>query len=105
MKNAGITDTSQCVVCDGRLRNAVFCSICEKSSCSWACYLRHLAQHARRPRHPASYPGEPRQDDGPDSRAGREPSATRGPAWDVDPNANDLDKRNPLERGECSRNE
>jgi len=38
-------DASQCVLCGGRLRNAVFCPACGHSSCSWACYLRHLAQH------------------------------------------------------------
>jgi hypothetical protein len=105
MKNAGITETSQCTMCDGRLRNAVFCSICGESSCSWACYLRHVAQHARLAGHPASYPGEPRQDDRPDSRAGREPAAAGRPGWDVDPNAGDRADYNPLERGECCRHE
>ena len=57
MKNPRTTETSQCVSCGGRLRNAVFCSACGHSSCSWACHSRHLAQHSARPGRPASLPG------------------------------------------------
>jgi hypothetical protein len=38
-------DSSHCEVCGRRLRNAVFCSACGESLCSWECYTRHLAQH------------------------------------------------------------
>ena len=44
MKNPRTTETSQCVTCGGRLRNAVFCPICGHSSCSWAC--SHAAPRA-----------------------------------------------------------
>jgi hypothetical protein len=97
MNNACITDTSQCVVCQGRLRNAVFCSICGESSCSWACYLRHLAQHARLSGRPSTYNNEARWDDRHDSREAREPSAAVGPGWDVDPDASGLVNCNPPE--------
>jgi hypothetical protein len=63
MENPRTTETSQCVLCGGRLRNAVFCPVCGHSSCSWACYMRHLAQHSRRPGRPASYPSDARCDD------------------------------------------
>jgi hypothetical protein len=54
-------NTSQCVLCGGRLRNAVFCPACGRSSCSWACYLRHLAQHSRHPSHPSTYQSDARR--------------------------------------------
>ena len=99
MKNAYITDTSQCVVCDGRLRNAVFCSVCGESSCSWACYLRHLAQHTQHTRlagRAATYAGEARREDRQEARASWEPSAG-GRGRDIDSNANDLANCNPPE--------
>jgi hypothetical protein len=65
MKDPRTTETSQCVLCGGRLRNAVFCPTCGHSSCSWACYMRHLAQHSR-PGWPASYPSDSRRDERPD---------------------------------------
>jgi hypothetical protein len=66
MKNSRTTETSHCVTCGGRLRNAVFCSTCGHSSCSWACHSRHLAQHAARPGRPTSYQGDTRRDERPD---------------------------------------
>ena len=47
MKNSSMTDVSRCVMCRGRLRNAIFCPSCGKSSCSSACYMRHLGHHSR----------------------------------------------------------
>jgi len=65
MKDPRTTDkTSQCVLCGGHLRNAVFCPTCGHSACSWACHTRHLAQHAVRT---APYPGEHRRDERPDA--------------------------------------
>ena len=67
MKNSRINEASQCVSCGGRLRNAVFCSACGQSSCSWACHLQHLSrQHAVLTGRPASRPGESWRDDRPD---------------------------------------
>ncbi|MHB1556626.1 MAG: hypothetical protein ACYC61_03980 [Isosphaeraceae bacterium] len=63
MKNTRATDTSKCVLCGGRLRNAVFCPICGRSSCSWACSARHVAQHGIAP---AVYPGDATHDERPD---------------------------------------
>ena len=57
MKNPRTTESSQCVTCGGRLQNAVFCAVCGHSSCSWACSMRHLAQHSMRPGRPAPYQG------------------------------------------------
>ena len=65
MKNPMMTDASRCVLCDGRLRNAIFCPSCGESSCSWACYMRHLGQHSRMPGHSPSYSSDSRRDDGP----------------------------------------
>jgi hypothetical protein len=71
MKDLPTTETSQCVTCGGRLRNAVFCPVCGRSSCSWACYMQHLAQHPARPGGPASYPSDPRRDEQPDQAGGQ----------------------------------
>jgi hypothetical protein len=71
MKNSRTIDLSHCVSCGGRLRNAVFCSVCGHSSCSWTCHMRHLAQHAARPGRPALHPGEPWREDRPDPGGGQ----------------------------------
>jgi hypothetical protein len=71
MKNSRTDEASQCISCGGRLRNAVFCSACGHSSCSWACYLKHFSQHAARAGRPASHPGEPWRDDRPDQAGGQ----------------------------------
>jgi hypothetical protein len=64
---------SQCVLCGGRLRNAVFCPACGRSSCSWACSLRHLAEHSRHPARPSTNQSGSRQGDGfVDSMDGRQ---------------------------------
>jgi hypothetical protein len=68
MKDSRTDEASQCVSCGGRLRNAVFCSTCGRSSCSWTCHMQHLSQHATRP---ASHSGEPRCDDRPDPTGGQ----------------------------------
>jgi hypothetical protein len=69
MKGPRTTESSHCVVCGGRLRNAVFCPVCGGSSCSWACSMRHAAQHSMHPVRPASYQGEPRRDEWQDPMA------------------------------------
>ncbi|MGP0066647.1 MAG: hypothetical protein ACLQGP_24040 [Isosphaeraceae bacterium] len=79
------------------MRNAVFCPVCGESSCSWACYLRHLAQHAKLSGRPATYPGEARRNDRQDVRASREQPAAGGAEQALDPNANDLVNCNPPE--------
>lgn len=80
MKNTRTTESSQCVQCGGRLRNAVFCPACGGSCCSWACHSRHLSQHAApvaapqvpRPGRTASYPAaEARRDEWPDPMGGQ----------------------------------
>jgi hypothetical protein len=60
MNNPRTTETSQCVLCGGRLRNAVFCPVCGRTSCSWACYMRHLAQHSKRTGRTASHQSDAR---------------------------------------------
>ena len=45
-------NSSRCLVCGGRLRNAVFCPLCGSSLCSLACYLEHLTGHDRLSGHP-----------------------------------------------------
>ena len=55
MKNSSrATDTNKCVLCGGRLRNAVFCPVCGRSSCSWTCSVKHVAEHGIAP---PAYPG------------------------------------------------
>ncbi len=71
MKNPNATEASRCVMCGHRLRNAVFCQACGHSSCSWACHLRHLAQHPARPGRPAPYQNDSRRDERPDPAGGR----------------------------------
>jgi hypothetical protein len=71
MKNSCTIETSQCVLCGGRLRNAVFCPVCGHSSCSTACHVRHLAQHAVNPGRPASYPGNSWRDEKPERAEGQ----------------------------------
>ena len=71
MEDSRKIETSQCVLCGGRLRNAVFCPVCGRSSCSWACYIRHLAQHSVCPEGPASHPSDPRRDEQPDPAGGK----------------------------------
>lgn len=66
MKDPRTTESSQCVTCGGHLRNAIFCPTCGHSSCSWACHMRHHAQHSARPGRTASYQGESRRDERPD---------------------------------------
>ena len=64
MKDTRTTETSQCVMCGGHLRNAVFCPTCGHSACSWACHARHVAVHAVRA---GSYQhGDRRRDERPD---------------------------------------
>jgi hypothetical protein len=66
MKQLGTMNASECVLCGGRLRNAVFCRLCGRSSCSWACYLRHLGQHSVRTESPFTYQSDARGHDGQD---------------------------------------
>lgn len=65
MKDMRTTEASHCVLCGGHLRNAVFCPKCGHSACSWACYARHIEQHATRPGRPAPHAGDPRRDERP----------------------------------------
>jgi hypothetical protein len=65
------TGTSQCVMCGGRMRYTVFCSACGRSSCSWACHLQHLVQHATRPGRTASHQGGSWCDERPEPSGGQ----------------------------------
>jgi len=46
MTQGSMNDSNGCFLCGRRLRNAVFCSLCGSSLCSWECYIRHRAQHS-----------------------------------------------------------
>jgi len=82
------TDTGRCVMCDGRLRNAVFCPVCGHSSCSWACHLRHLAQHAQVAGRVSTYQGEPARDreEGPTGAIGESGAGVLGQVVRLSPN-------------------
>lgn len=66
MKKLSVVNASECVLCGGRLRNAVFCPTCGQSACSWGCYLRHLTEHAPAQGVLPSYQSDSRRHDGPD---------------------------------------
>ena len=57
MKDPRTTESSQCVACGGRLRNAVFCPVCGHSSCSWTCSMRHTRAAFDAARTPLALPG------------------------------------------------
>lgn len=47
---APTTVFSHCQMCHQKLEHtALFCPKCGLSTCSWECYVRHLASHAREP--------------------------------------------------------
>jgi len=61
-----MTTFSHCQVCRDKLEHtALFCPKCGLSSCSWECYVKHVASHSREPQ-PAGHEsghaaGEPRR--------------------------------------------
>jgi len=45
-----MTMFSHCQVCRDKLEHtALFCPKCGQSTCSWECYVKHMAQHSREP--------------------------------------------------------
>jgi hypothetical protein len=65
MTSPCVINASDCVLCGGRLRNAIFCPLCGRSSCSWACYMRHLAQHSLSSGRPSTYRSDSRRHETP----------------------------------------
>jgi hypothetical protein len=76
MDSQSRTDGGRCPECGGRLRNGVFCRLCAEECCSWLCYLRHIANHARMRASAPSGPGvrqagsEPGEMEGTETRPG-----------------------------------
>lgn len=49
-----MTTYSHCQTCSDKLEHtALFCSKCGHSTCSWECYVRHLAEHQHEPQRAA----------------------------------------------------
>jgi hypothetical protein len=44
-----VANACRCSQCGYRIRNAVFCQLCNASLCSWECYQHHLKSHTRVP--------------------------------------------------------